>query len=160
MHLVGQLESLGVGALGHDLRHVLHRGPQVEVDHLQIQLPGLDFREVQDVVDHFEKSLRRDLHHGSVTALLVIQLRAENEFRHSQDAVHRRSDLVAHVGEEFALDPCGFFGNFLGFLQLGFCLVALLDFLLKQADQDLQFLHALLELRGSLGNLVLDGLHE
>ena len=38
------------------------------------------------------------------------QRRAEGELGHADDAVHRRADLVAHVGEELALGAAGFHG--------------------------------------------------
>ena len=33
-----------------------------------------------------------------------IEPRGEQEFRHAEDAVHRRADLVAHVREELGLE--------------------------------------------------------
>ncbi len=38
-----------------------------------------------------------------VAALLVVERRVEQQARHADDAVHRRADLVAHVGQELAL---------------------------------------------------------
>ena len=37
-----------------------------------------------------------------IFALLGIQMRAQRQFGHPQDAVHGCPDLVAHVGQEFA----------------------------------------------------------
>ncbi len=37
---------------------------------------------------------------------------------HPDDGVHRRANLVAHVGQEIALGPVGGFGRFFGLPQL------------------------------------------
>ena len=42
-------------------------------------------------------------HGARVLALLGVQVGVEQECGHADDAVHRRADLVAHVGEELAL---------------------------------------------------------
>ena len=47
-------------------------------------------------------------HRGQAVALVGCQLAVEHEIRHADDAVHRRSDLVAHVREELALRPARF----------------------------------------------------
>ena len=47
-------------------------------------------------------------------ALLGGERGIEQELRHADDAVHRRPDLVAHIGEEFGLHPAGGFGGFDG----------------------------------------------
>ena len=47
---------------------------------------------------------------GQVVALAVGQRRVEHQFGHADDGVHRRADLVAHVGQEIALGPVGRLG--------------------------------------------------
>ena len=46
-----QLEPFRLRLLGQHVDRVLDRAAQVEIDLLEAQLPGLDLREVQDVVD-------------------------------------------------------------------------------------------------------------
>ena len=42
-----------------------------------------------------------------------MQLRFQRQLGHAKDSVHGRADLVAHVGQEFALRAvCGFSGFF------------------------------------------------
>ena len=43
-------------------------------------------------------------------ALLRIEAAVGHDLGHGQDAVQRRADLVAHVGQEIALGPAGGFG--------------------------------------------------
>ena len=76
-------------------------------DRIENQLPGLDLGEIEDVVDDGQERLRRMLDDLEILALTGIELGIEHEFRHADDAVHRRANLVAHVGEELALGPIG-----------------------------------------------------
>ena len=52
------------------------------------------------------------------------QFGVQRQLGHADDAVERRANFVAHVGQEFALGSIGGFGSFLGLLQLGFTLLA------------------------------------
>ena len=74
------------------------------------QPPGLDLREVENVVDDLEQGIGRGLDHAQVLALLAAQLGVQRQLRHADDAVHRRPDFVAHVGEELALRAAAFLG--------------------------------------------------
>ena len=49
-------------------------------------------------------SLGRALDEGQAFPLFVGELRVEGEVGHAEDGVHRRADLVAHVGQEVALE--------------------------------------------------------
>ena len=108
----------------HRLPHVV---PQVEIDGFQVELARLNFGEVKNLVDHSEQGVRGILDGVQIFALLLIQLRSECKFRHSDDAVHRRSDLMAHVGQEFALGQAGRLGGFSCPFQLGLESLALGD---------------------------------
>ena len=57
-----------------------------------------------------EQRLARALERLGVLALLRRQLGLEQQRRHAEHAVHRRADLVAHVGQELALGHRGRFG--------------------------------------------------
>jgi hypothetical protein len=65
---------------------------------------GFDLREVEDVVDDVQQRMRRALRHRQQLALLGVEIGIEQQPGQADDAVHRRPDLVAHVGEELALD--------------------------------------------------------
>ena len=70
---------------------------------LQLELAGLDLREIEDVVDDLQQSLGRARDGLRQPPLARRQLRSLQELRHSHHAVHRRADFVAHAREEFAL---------------------------------------------------------
>ena len=88
--------------------------PQVERRVVQSELSRLDLGEIEDVVDHREQGFARVLDGHKVLALLGRQLALQDQFRHADDRVQRRADLVAHVGQEGALGAAGGFRGFFG----------------------------------------------
>ena len=73
---------------------------------VQLHAPGLDLRQVEDVVDQREQVPPRVQDVGEILRLLVVDL-AEHllgqDFREADDGVERRAQLVRHVGQELAL---------------------------------------------------------
>ena len=55
---------------------------------------------------------------AQIVALLRLQLRFERQLGHADDGVHRRANLVAHVGQELALRASRFFRFLLFDFQL------------------------------------------
>jgi hypothetical protein len=98
-----------------------------EVDLLDAQAPRLDTGKVEDVVDDGQQRLGGGLDRLQVFALLASDLGVEKQIRHADDAVHRRADLVAHVGEEVALGPARRLGGLLRLEQLDLAQLALGD---------------------------------
>ena len=50
-------------------------------------------------------------------ALAPSEVRIQHQFGHTDDPVHGRADLMAHVGEELALGPAGGLRGFFGLGQ-------------------------------------------
>ena len=69
----------------------------------EVDLAGLDLREVEDVVDDRQQRVARRADRVGVVALLGVELRLGEQAAHADDRVHRRADLVAHRGQERAL---------------------------------------------------------
>ncbi len=113
-----ELKAFLVRSGGHQLQRVFDEGAQHEVAGGQFELARFDLGEVQDVVDDLQQALAGPVDRLSETPLLVVQRGAEQQLRHAQDAVHRRADLMAHVGHELALGEAGGFGQIAGALQL------------------------------------------
>jgi hypothetical protein len=63
----------------------------------------LDLRIVEDIVDDGQERLARAPDRLDVEALFVGEASLEQDVGHADHAVHRRPDLVAHVGEEGGL---------------------------------------------------------
>ena len=116
--VAGELEAFFGGAERQQLRGVADRLAQIELGVLEVEPPRLDLREVQDVVDDLEQRLGRRLDRRQVLPLLGREPRLQRERRHAEDAVQRRADLVAHVGEERALRFRRLFGPPFRDLQL------------------------------------------
>ena len=131
----GQLEPLLVGARGQQANGVFDDVADAERDAVERQLARLDFREVEDVVDQRQQRLARVLDRAQVVALLRGERRAERQLRHADDGVHRRPDLVAHVGEELALGDGRLFGAALGDLELPVGALAVGDVARGRVDQ-------------------------
>ena len=83
---------------------------QREAGDLELDLPGLDLRQVEHVVDQREQVVARGQDVVEVLLLLLVDL-AEHalpqHLREADDRVQRRPQLVRHVGEELALVPAG-----------------------------------------------------
>ena len=70
VHHRHQLEALVLGPLCEQLAHGLDRLPQVELQRLELEPPGLDLREVEDVVDDVQQRFGRDAHRLGIAVLL------------------------------------------------------------------------------------------
>ena len=132
-----------------------HHLADAEVRQPRLHLAALDLGQVEDVVDHLQQRLARLLDVQHVPLLLVVQGvdRAE-DLAEAEDAVQRRAQLVAHGGQEVALERVELVEPHVGLGQLvHFAVevgVGLAQFLLR-ADQVAQ--HAV-EGRGQLLELV------
>ena len=89
---------------------VAQQAGQVDRCLLEGELAGFDLGQVEDVVDDGQQ-----VPGGGVDLFQAFGLFEGGGFplhdvRHAEDGVHRRADLVAHVGEEGALGQVGGFG--------------------------------------------------
>nr|WP_231605501.1 hypothetical protein [Synechococcus sp. CBW1006] len=74
-----------------------------EVGRFHDQTAGFDLGKVKDVVDNTKQVFRRCAHLCSVIALPAIEISLLQQPRHPDNHIHRRADLMAHVGQEFIL---------------------------------------------------------
>ncbi len=112
---------------GEQVDRLLHAGAQGERGGLDGELAGLDLREVQNVVEQGEQRLAAAADRLQVFALLGGERGAGEDAGHADDRVHRRADLVAHVGQELALEPVGAVRLLLGRARLLLRPLELLD---------------------------------
>ena len=125
-----QLQSLLVSAHGHQFHDPFQHFPEDEVDLFQLHAAGFDLGQIEDVVDEFQQRVGGGVDDGEVVELILLQRGALNHIDHADDAVHRRADLVRHVGQEGALGFVGGVGllaRLLGFPVRYFQLVIALD---------------------------------
>ncbi len=83
---------------------------QLKRDVLHLQLAGLDFREIEDIVDDVQQRIGGQLDLRDIVLLAVIQGRAQTQFGHTDDRVHRRANFMRHIGQEGALRLAGLQG--------------------------------------------------
>jgi hypothetical protein len=100
-------EPLVLGADRERPQRVAHHGRRARYHALQLDLAGLDPREVEDVVHHREQASPESITRWHVIALLLGEVRVEQDLREPDHRVERRADLVAHVGQELALRAVG-----------------------------------------------------
>ena len=127
-----------------------------EIRFLEIESPGFDLREIQNVVDDIDERLGGAASGLDVFALVRSQIGVQRQLEHPQHAIHRRANLVAHVGKELTLRLVGGLGSLAG-AQRGnlardqrlVCLLQLLgpnfDAFLQLPAQDTETLFALRE---------------
>ena len=96
----------------------------------QLVFPGLDARQVEDLVDELQEVFAGCVDVGRVTLVLRVAHGPHDLVLHdlgeTHDGVERRAQLVAHIGEEFRLREIGRLGlepGFVGGLFLSFQLV-------------------------------------
>ena len=100
------------------LEHRIEAVHQLERRRRQLEMSGLDLREVEDVVDDVQQRVGRRAHQVQVLALLVGHLRGEQQLAHPDDAVQRCPHFVADVRDELALRAVGRLGGVLRALEL------------------------------------------
>jgi hypothetical protein len=105
-----QLQPLLIGARRQQLDAVFDGVADGERHVLEREPARLDLRDVEDVVDDRHQRLRRLPCRAQVLALPRCELRLQREIGHADDGVHRRADLVTHVGQELALGHGGRLG--------------------------------------------------
>jgi hypothetical protein len=111
-----------LGGQGGDQRQALVDDRiQRHAAHRQLQVPGLDPAQVDQVVHQRQQMLPGPLDLAGVVAggLRHMGIRAQ-QLREAQDRVQRRAQFVAHAGQEGALGPVRPLGLLLGEQQRGF----------------------------------------
>jgi hypothetical protein len=114
-----ELEGFLAGESGLEIEGALELFVEIEIDGLEDEAAGLDLGEVEDVVDDGKERLAAEEESVDEILLFVGERGAEEKMSHSDDAVERGADLVAHVGEEDALGLVGGLGGLLGDLECG-----------------------------------------
>ncbi len=104
---VDELQALCRGGGGQDVQGGLDGLAQDERPSLELDAPGLDLGEVEDVVDDRQQGIAGGPDGLGVVALLVVEGGIDQEPAHPDHRVERRADLVAHGRQERALGLIG-----------------------------------------------------
>jgi hypothetical protein len=119
---------------GASLQDLLQTFAKLERNQLDFEFSGFDFREIQDVVDDGEERVCGETNQAEIFALVRRELGVQDKLGHSENAVERGADFVAHVGQESAFGGVGGFGGALGVVQQLFIQLSLRDVLSGDDD--------------------------
>ena len=98
---------LFIGTEGEQVGGFLEQGAQVEIDDLEIELAGLDLGKVENVVDQPQQSIGAVADGLGKLQLTLVKWCFQQQAAHADHAIHRRADLVRHIGQELALGDAG-----------------------------------------------------
>ena len=99
----------------HLAQHVLRAEGLV----VQVQTTGLDLGQVEHIVDQTQQRAAGHLRPRQQLCLVPGEGGVAQQVGHADHGVERRADLMAHVGQKFALDARGFLRFFLGLHEVG-----------------------------------------
>jgi hypothetical protein len=116
--VTGELEPLVVRPERQRAQRALEALAEPERRRVQQHHTRLDLGEVEDVVDDRQQRVGRRRGDRQELPLLRRELGVQRELEHAEHTVHRRPDLVAHVGQELALGSIGRLGLILGAEQI------------------------------------------
>ena len=115
-----QHQPFGRRWLTHQLQGFAENSRQFDAGRFQLEHPGFHLGEIQNVIDQAEQQLAGTVDLGeSLMRLAAVFGGAQADEGHAEDAIERRTDFVAHVGEEFALGFCQPFGIGAGQFEIG-----------------------------------------
>ena len=116
-HPVDQFQILGGGGGRDQVQGILKAGAQVKGRVFQFHPARFDLGKIENVVDQRQQGIAGQADGFDEILLFRIEWGIEQQAGHADYRVHRGADLVAHVGQEFALGAVGGFGDILGLLQ-------------------------------------------
>ena len=99
--------------------NIFHYFPQGHDIFAESHLPALNLRHIQHIVDQPQQLFTGELHlmkavlHPNMVAGIT-----QGNLRHTDNGVHRGTDIMAHAGKELTLGPIGIHSLFPGFRQL------------------------------------------
>ena len=108
------------------LQHVFDGARQRHRMRVEIELPRLDLREIEQLVDQTEEQPAvRQESVEEIVAPCPLEVLGPEKVGDPQDGAQRSADLVAHVAQEDRLRAIGLFGSLLRISQIGGCVLQL-----------------------------------
>jgi hypothetical protein len=102
-HVEQHFHVLAADAGGQDHRELAQQPVDAHGLRVELHLACFDLGVVEDVAEQAEQRARGTLGLAGVVELARVELGLLQELQHAEHRVHRRADLVAHVGEKLAL---------------------------------------------------------
>ena len=115
---VGQLKPLLTRPNSQRLQRIAKRISQRERNAFQFELASLYLGQIENIVEQYEQRICRIISEIGVFLLPRCQFGIAQQFDHPHNAVHRRANLVAHIGQKLALGLICCFGCYTGIFKL------------------------------------------
>ncbi len=109
-----ELQPFGLGLRPHRLDQRLEEGGGVDRLRVELEVAGGDFFEVEHVAHQGQQVLAAGAQVLDVAPLVAVERGAFEQAGQADHPVERSAQLVAHVGQEAALDLIGLLGLFAG----------------------------------------------
>ena len=103
-----QVDAVRGGSLAQHRGRVVEQGPEVERGVLELHPPGLDLRQVQDLVEQLQEVLAGPVDVAQVLLLPLVDVAEhalQENFGEAEDGVERGAQLVGHARQELRLVP-------------------------------------------------------
>ena len=116
----GDLDAFALGSGREQFHHAFDQLAQIDRLDDEIEMAGLDLREIEDLVDERDQRAARTADRLDVARILGIERGLAQEVGHAEDAADRGADLVAHRRQEARFGLVGRLGPVAsgrGFLQ-------------------------------------------
>ena len=117
LHMDQEFQTFFLRLLCHQRGGAIQHIVQPEWHALQAHLAGLNLGEIQNIVDDRQQGIARRIDLLHIVQLTRRQLGAQRQVRQANDGVHRRADLMAHVGKKLAFRAGGLLGAVACLLQ-------------------------------------------
>ena len=95
-----------------EVHHIFQDQAKFIILFLYVHASGFDLGEIEDVIDDTNQAVATGYDRVGILALLVSKFSFTEQGGHAYDAVHRRSDLMAHGSQEYAFGLICFLGLF------------------------------------------------
>ena len=105
IHAIRELDAFVGGICGKYIERFFHDRADVRFAQLEFDFPGFDFGEIQNISENTEQRLPARSDDGRKFALFIVELRIEQQGGHADDAIHRRTNFVAHGRQKFRFGP-------------------------------------------------------
>ncbi len=105
-----ECDAVPCRALAHKGARVVYRQREIKRSQLQLHAAGLDFGEIEYLIDQRQEMAAGGKDVVGVLGLFLVKLAEQSlaqDFGEADDGVERRAQLVRHVGEEFRFVPVG-----------------------------------------------------
>ena len=93
-------KSLFLCLLGDDQRYIIQQIGNIIISRNDLHLPGFNLGDIKDIIDNCQKITGCQTDIFNILSDLLADLLFQGKLRESDNGVHRRSDLMRHIGQE------------------------------------------------------------